>query len=270
MYAFEYERPADVAAAREALRRHPEGKLLAGGMTLIPSLKMRLAAPSHLFDISRLAELSGLEVGDASARIGAACTHARIANDEALARAVPALAGLASRIGDPQVRARGTIGGALANNDPAADYPAALLALRGVVHTDRRTIAAEDFLVGMFTTALEEDELIVAVELGRPARAAYAKFAHPASGYAMTGVMVADFGDEVRVGVTGAAPCAFRWQAAEAALSASMTADALSGLAVPPDGLNEDLHAPAAYRAHLVGVMAARAVDACLAGRALA
>ncbi|MEZ5657663.1 MAG: xanthine dehydrogenase family protein subunit M [Burkholderiaceae bacterium] len=270
MYEFHYERPADLSAARRLLDDHPEAKLLAGGMTLVPSLKMRLSAPSHLLDISRLPELSDVALAAHGLSIGAAVTHARIARDAAIGKAVPALAAMAGCIGDPQVRARGTIGGALANNDPAADYPAALLAIGERLRTDRREIAVDDFLQGMFTTALQDDEILCAVEFRIPQRAAYAKFAHPASGYAMTGVMVAQFDDGVRVGVTGAAPCAFRWQAAEQALDADFSEHALAGLTLPADGLNEDLHAPAVYRAHLVSVMARRAVAACIAGRASA
>ena len=270
MYEFQYQRPADLQGALAALREHPEARPLAGGMTLLPSMKMRLAAPSHLIDLAALAELRHIDAAPEGVTLGAMVTHGRIADDPSLARVLPALAALAARIGAPQVRARGTVGGALANNDPAADYPAALLALRATVVTDRREIAADDFLLGMFTTALAEDELITAVRFRVPQRAAYAKFAHPASGYAMTGVMVAQFDDAVRVGVTGAAPCAFRWQAAEQALAGGFESRALEGLALAADGLNDDLHAPAAYRAHLVAVMARRALSACLAGQARA
>lgn len=267
MYEFHYQRPADLQSALQALREHPEARPLAGGMTLLPSMKMRLAAPSHLIDLSRLPELQTLDVAAGTVTLGAAVTHARIAGDSSVGSALPALSALAARIGDPQVRARGTLGGALANNDPAADYPAALLALQATVITDRREVAADDFLVGMFTTALEEDELITSVRFRVPRRAAYAKFAHPASGYAMTGVMVAQFDDGVRVGITGAAPCAFRWQEAEQALTQSFDSGAVQELNLPSDGLNDDLHAPASYRANLVAVMTRRAVAACLAGQ---
>ncbi|MEZ5653759.1 MAG: FAD binding domain-containing protein [Burkholderiaceae bacterium] len=267
MYEFEYERPDDLAAARRFLSEHPEAKLLAGGMTLLPSLKLRLSAPSHLIDISRLSELAGLSATDTGLSVGAGLTHARIAADDTIARRLPALAALAARVGDPQVRARGTIGGSLANNDPAADYPAALLALGERVRTDRREIQADDFLLDMFTTALDEGEIVLAIDFRIPQRASYAKFAHPASGFAMTGVMVAQYDDGVRVGVTGAAPCAFRWTEAEQALGRDFVPAALDGMALAADGLNEDLHAPAAYRAHLVSVLTRRAVDACLAGR---
>ena len=267
MYPFTYQRAVGIAEASAALRADPQARLLAGGMTLLPSMKHRLAAPSTLIDIARLAALRGIARDRDALAVGAAMRHAEVASDATVRANLPALAALAAAIGDPQVRARGTIGGSVANNDPAADYPAAVLGCRAVVVTDRRGIPADDFFQGMFATALEPDELIVAIRFDCPRRAAYAKFAHPASGYAMTGVFVAEFDDELRVAVTGAGPGVFRWREAEAALRASPQAAALEALDLPADGLNADLHAPAAYRAHLVKRMTQQAV-AGLAGPA--
>jgi aerobic carbon-monoxide dehydrogenase medium subunit len=262
MYAFDYQKASSLAQARAALTADQDAKVLAGGMTLLPSMKHRLAAPSQLIDIAKLAELRGVTVSATSVTIGAAMRHCEVADSRELRGAVAALANLAGMIGDAQVRARGTLGGSLANNDPAADYPAAVLGLDAVVITDRREIAAADFFQGMFTTALANDEIIKAVRFAIPRRAAYAKFAHPASGYAMTGVLVADYGDRVRVAVTGAGASVFRWPAAETALAKSMTEAALTTLSYPADGLNADLHAPAEYRAHLISVMTRQAVCA--------
>ncbi|MGE0313281.1 MAG: xanthine dehydrogenase family protein subunit M [Lautropia sp.] len=260
MYAFAYARAADAADAARRLAADADAKLLAGGMTLIPSMKHRLAAPGTLVDIGGLAELRGISLEKGRLVVGAGTRHAMVATDTDVARTLPALATLAGLIGDAQVRNRGTLGGSIANNDPAADYPAAVLALDATIHTDRRTIAADDFFVDMFTTALEPDEIVLRVGFRVPARAAYAKFHHPASGYAMAGVFVADFGDAVRVAVTGAGPSVFRWAEAEAALGHAFSVASVVGLQHPEDGLNTDLHAPARYRAHLVGVMTRRAV----------
>lgn len=261
MYEFRYQRPGSLAEALQVLAEDSDAKVLAGGMTLIPSMKHRLAAPSQLLDINRLPELAGIEVTQDAVTVGASVTHKAVAGHAQIQQAIPALAALAGTIGDPQVRVRGTLGGSLANNDPAADYPAAVLGLDAVVRTNNREIAADSFFEGMFTTALAPEELILQVRFARPKRAAYAKFHHPASGYAMTGVFVADFPNGVRVAVTGAGSSVFRWPEAEAALSKSMRASALSGLDYPADGLNADMHAPAQYRAHLVKVMATRAVE---------
>ncbi len=260
MYPFAFHRPERLSDALALLAADPEARALAGGMTLIPSMKHRLAAPSQLVDLGRLEELRGIELRDASLVVGAGCRHAEIAADLVVAANLPALATVALAIGDPQVRVRGTIGGSVANNDPAADYPAAVLALAAVIATDRREIAADDFFQGMFTTALDRDELICELRLAVPRRAAYAKFAHPASGYAMAGVFVADFGETVRVGVTGVAPSVFRWHEAEAALLRRFDEDSVAGLALDEAGLFGDLHAPAAYRAHLATVMLRKAV----------
>jgi carbon-monoxide dehydrogenase medium subunit len=259
MYAFRYRRPSSVEEALELADGDEEAKYLAGGMTLIPALKHRLAAPSQLIDVARLAGLRHCErIGNTAQglwRIGAAVKHVEVAQHAALAQDLPALATLAAGIGDPQVRARGTIGGSVANNDPAADYPSALLALQAVVITNRRRLEAHDFFQGMFTTALEDQEMILAVEFPVPKRAAYAKFPHPATGYAMAGVFVAEHqGGDWRVAVTGVGAGVFRWVAAEEAIAAGDPAPALER-----DDLMEDMHAPGAYRAHLASVMLAKA-----------
>ncbi len=260
MYPFTYQRAAGLAQAVAGLKADPQAKLLAGGMTLLPSMKHRLAAPSGLIDIARLPELRGIRRDGSGLVVGAATRHAELAGDATAQGALPALSHLAGLIGDPQVRARGTLGGAMANNDPAADYPAAALGCRAEIATDRRGIAADDFFQGMFSTALEPDEIIVAVRFECPLRAAYAKFAHAASGYAMTGVFLAQYADGVRVAVTGAGPGVFRWKAAEEALSRELSLASLKALSMPAAGLNADQHAPAEYRAHLVKLMTERAV----------
>lgn len=266
MYPLSYLKASSLAEAQKLLAANPEAKLLSGGMTLIPSLKQRLAQPSHLVDIGKLAELKGIEVKGDRVVIGAATRHIEVATSEAVRKAIPALAHLAHEIGDPQVRNMGTMGGSVANNDPAADYPSAVLGLGATVHTTTREIAADDFFQGMFATALEPGEIIARIAFPIPKRAAYAKFPHPASGYAMTGVFIADFGGKVRVAVTGAGPGVFRWSEAEAALAASFTPAAIAGLKVDADGLNADIHAPAAYRANLVKVMAERALRSMVGG----
>lgn len=260
MYAVEYLKPKSLAEASDLLGAHPEAKLLGGGMTLIPTLKQRLARPSHLVDIAALPELSGIGVDGAALVIGAATRHDEIARSKLVQDAIAALARLADGIGDPQVRSMGTIGGSLANNDPAADYPAALLALGGSVVTDRREIAVADYFLGLFTTALEDGEIVVRVRLPLPRRAAYMKFPHPASGYCMSGVFVAETGGGVRVAVTGGGNGVFRWPQAEAALARRMAADALDGLSLDIEHFTTDLHGSREYRANLARVMAARAV----------
>jgi len=264
VYPFTYHRASGVADALARLAADPGAKLLSGGMTLLPSMKHRLAAPSQLIDIGGLAELRGIARDGETLTVGAGMRHCEVAEDPVVRGAIPALADTAASIGDPQVRARGTLGGSIANSDPAADYPAAVLALEGVVVTDRRSIDAQEFFVGMFATALEEGEIVTAVRFACPARAAYAKFPHPASGYAMTGVFVAEYERggrrDVRVAVTGAAPSVFRWHRAEQALASRCSTRSLDGLELPAEGLNADLHAPADYRAHLARVMTLRAV----------
>jgi aerobic carbon-monoxide dehydrogenase medium subunit len=260
MYAFEYVKASSVAHAAQLLAANPEAKPLAGGMTLLPTLKQRLAQPSHLVDIGGLAELQGIAREGETLVLGAGVCHVAVAQSATVRESIGALAALANQIGDPAVRNRGTVGGSLANNDPAADYPAAALALQATVYTNKRAIAADDFFQGMFTTALEEGELVTRVVFPLPKRAAYAKFPHPASGYAMTGVFVADTAHGVRVAVTGAGPGVFRWVEAENALSMGFSVASVAKLKHPADGLNEDIHAPAAYRANLIDVMTRRAV----------
>lgn len=262
MYALSYIRPASLAEATRFLAAHPEARPLSGGMTLIPTLKQRLAAPSHLVDLARLAELKGIVLTAGVLRIGAAMPHAQVAASAEVVRAIPALATLAGLIADPQVRNRGTIGGSVANNDPAADYPSAVLGLGATVVTSARRIAADDFFTGMFETALEPGELVVAIEFPVPDAAAYVKHRHPASGYAVAGTFVARRGKEVRLAVTGAAPSVFRWREAEAALATRFEPGALDGLAPDPSELVDDERTPARYRSALVAVCARKALDA--------
>ena len=262
MYDFTYEKPTAIAAATATLAADMEAKALAGGQTFIPVLKQRLNKPTVVVDLSKLG-LTGITVTPSTVTIGAMTTHATVANSAEVQKAIPALAHLASMIGDRQVRARGTIGGSLANNDPSACYPSAVLALGATITTDRRTIAADDYFQGMFTTALEQGEIITSVTFPVPEKAAYQKFRNPASRYAMVGVFVAKFASGARVAITGAAQGGvFRHKAFEAALNANFSPDALTGIATPAEGLNSDIHASAEYRAHLIGVMAKRAVAA--------
>jgi carbon-monoxide dehydrogenase medium subunit len=261
MYDFEYHRAGSLDDAVERLRASAEAKVLAGGMTLLPTMKLRLAQPETLVDLGGLAELHGVSGSDPVV-IGAMTTHGEVAASADVAAGIPALAALAGGIGDAQVRNRGTLGGSLANSDPAADYPAAVLGLDATIRTNRRSIPAAQYFRGMFETALEPDEIIVSVSFPRPARAGYAKFANPASRYAVVGVFVADTAEGLRVAVTGAGPCVFRVAEMEAALSRDFSPESLDGIEVPADELNEDLHASAGYRAHLIGVMARRAVAA--------
>ncbi len=263
MQNFEYHRPSSLADAVAALRAADEGKLLAGGQSLLPIMKHDLAAPTDLVSLRDVAGLDGIRVEGGELVVGAMSTHAEVADAPDVRSAIPGLAELAGRIGDPQVRNRGTLGGSLAHNDPAADYPAAVLALNATVVTDRRRIAADDYFRGMFATALDDDEIITAVRFPVPERAAYAKFPHPASKYAIVGVMVAKFPDGVRVAVTGAGRSVFRVPAMEEALEADFSPGALEGITVDAAELTSDLAAGPEYRAHLVGVMARRAVEAC-------
>jgi carbon-monoxide dehydrogenase medium subunit len=260
VYKVDYLRARTLSEATALLAAHPEAKLLSGGMTLIPTLKQRLAQPSHLIDIGGVLELRGVEERDGALTIGAGTRHYEVADSALVQKRLPALAYLASRIGDPQVRNMGTIGGSIANNDPAADYPAAVLALDAGIVTTQRTIAADEFFQGMFATALEADEIITRFIFPLPKQAAYEKFAHPASGFAMTGAFVAVTGGGVRVAVTGAGPGVFRWSAAEAALSAKLDASALDALELDAADLNSDMHGSAEYRANLAKVMTQRAV----------
>ncbi len=261
MYAFEYQRAKSVADAAAALAKSG-GKALAGGQSLVGAMKLRLANPGTVVDLGGIAELKGIKRDGDAIVIGAMTTHAEVAASAVVKQAIPALAAMAEGIGDRQVRNRGTLGGALANNDPAADYPAAVLGLGATVHTDKRKIAADDFFKGMYETALAADELITAVSFPIPKKAAYMKFPQPASRFALVGVLVAQTANGVRVAVTGAASHVHRATAIETALAKSFTADAAKAVKIPADHLNSDLHGSAEYRAHLVAVMAARAVTA--------
>ncbi len=263
MYATNYHRASSVQDALKLKSSAEEAKYLSGGMTLIATMKQRLAAPSDLVDLRHVADMKGITVSGRSVRIGAGTTHYDVSASAALAGVCPAICHLASHIGDPHVRHMGTIGGSVANNDPAADYPAALLALDAVIVTDRREISAADFFIGMFETALEEDEILTAVTFEAPEKAAYSKFANPASRYAMTGVFVAKGAGGVRVAVTGAgADGVFRHDGLEQALSANWSPDAAAGVVIDSSNLLSDIHASADYRANLIKVMAKRAVAA--------
>jgi len=263
MYAFEYHRPQSLAEAAKLLAGSSEAKLLAGGHTLIPTMKQRLAHPPALIDLARVAELRGIDKKGSALVIGAMTTHDEVANSPVVRSAIAGLCEVAGAIGDPHVRNRGTIGGSVANNDPAADYPAAVVALNATVRTNKREIAADQFFTGMFETALQPGEILTAVRFPKVAQANYQKFRNPASRYAIVGVFVAKTQAGVRVAVTGAGASVFRVPEMEAALAKSFTPDAIKDIAIPDGGLNSDIHASAEYRAHLVTVMARRAVAAC-------
>jgi carbon-monoxide dehydrogenase medium subunit len=263
MKDFGFHRPESVAGAVEAMRKRPDGKYLGGGQSLIPVMKLGLAAPSDLVALAGLRELAGIRVEGKELVVGAGATHAEVAESAEARKAIPALADLAGHIGDPQVRNRGTLGGSLAHADPAADYPAAVLALGATIVTDRRKIAAGDFFRGMFQTALAPDEIVLSVRFPIPEKAAYAKLPHPASRFALVGVMVAKGPAGVRVAVTGAGAGVFRVEAMEQALARRFAPEAIASVAVSPDGLTSDPFGSAEYRAHLVGVLARRAVAAC-------
>jgi aerobic carbon-monoxide dehydrogenase medium subunit len=263
MYTFDYARPATVADAAKALAANPEARLLAGGQTLIPTLKQRLAAPSALIDLGGIGELKAIRRDGDIITIGALVTHDTVARNSVVNAAIPALAQLANGIGDAQVRNAGTIGGSVANNDPAADYPSALLALGATVVTSKRQIPAEQYFTGMFSTALEPTEIITAVQFPVPKRAGYAKYAQRASRYVLVGVFVAETAAGVRCAVNGCgADGVFRSAELETALAKSFSADAVKGVAIAPAGLMGDMHGSAEYRAAMVPVMAARAVVA--------
>jgi carbon-monoxide dehydrogenase medium subunit len=262
MNDFEYHRPATVADATRLLGGAADGRYLAGGQSLLPAMKMGLSAPSDLVEVTRIPQLKGIRVERGTVTIGAGTTHADVAASAEVRRAIPALAHLAEQIGDPAVRSAGTLGGSLALNDPAACYPAGVLGLGATVLTDRREIAADDFFTAMYETALEPGELIVEVAFPVPERASWQKFKQPASRFSLVGVFVSKGPAGVRVAVTGAASCAFRATAFEQALAREWSAKAIAGVAQDADGLNADLHASAAYRAHLVGVLARRGVAA--------
>ncbi|MDR6387800.1 FAD binding domain-containing protein [Paraburkholderia phenoliruptrix] len=260
MYSFEYQRATDPQAAAAAIAADSDAKFLAGGQSLLPTMRLRLAQPSQLIDVTRIPALKSITVDANMVKIGAAVCHADVAEHAELRRVLPALADLAAHIGDRQVRALGTLGGSLANNDPAACYPAAAMGLDATLVTQRRRISSSDFFVGMYETALEPDELIVAVEFPVPERAAYEKFRNPASHFALVGVFVAKFASGVRVAATGAASSVFRVSELESALTANFTPEAARAVSLPAADLNDDMHASAEYRAHLIPILAARAV----------
>jgi len=262
MYAFEYHKPSSVEDAIAALSGKEDPKIIAGGMTLLPTMKQRLASPSDLIDLGGIGGLTGVKQEGDALIVGAMTTHAAVASDDLVKARIPALAKLAARIGDPQVRHRGTIGGSVANADPAADYPAALLGLGATIITNQREIAAEDFFLDLFETALETDELITAIRFPIPERAGYSKFPNPASRYAIVGVFVAQSGGDTRVAVTGAKGSVFRVPDMEQALADDFSPDAVASIRVAAADMNSDIHASADYRAHLVTVMAKRAVAA--------
>ncbi|MEM9633455.1 MAG: xanthine dehydrogenase family protein subunit M [Pseudomonadota bacterium] len=264
MYETNYHRAGSVAEAADLVAKSEDGKILGGGQTLLPTMKQRLAAPSDLVDVTKIADLIGISEGNGSVSIGAATTHAEVASSDLVKQKLPSLAGLANGIGDPAVRHVGTLGGSIANNDPAADYPAALVALGATVVTSKRELSAEDFFIGMFDTALDEDEIVVSVSFPVVEKGAYAKYPNPASRYAMTGVFVARHGDgSVRVAVTGAGHYGvFRVSGMETALASNWSPDAVADIKVDAGSMLHDIHGSSAYRANLVTVMAKRAVSA--------
>ncbi|MFO1352977.1 MAG: xanthine dehydrogenase family protein subunit M [Gammaproteobacteria bacterium] len=262
MYNFNYHRAVSLDEAKTLLAKASDAKLMAGGMTLLPSLKLRLAKVSDLVDIGGIAALKEIRREGNAISIGAMTPHATVADSDAVKSAIPALAKLAGGIGDPQVRNRGTIGGSIANNDPAADYPAAVLSLNATIHTTQRSIKADDFFKAIFETALKPGEIITSVSFPIPEKAGYAKFPNPASRYAMVGVFIAKTGGAVRVAVTGAGPVVFRSAEMEKALAGNFSADAVKDFKASAAGLNSDIHGSAEYRAHLITVMAKRAVAA--------
>ncbi len=263
MYSFTYERPKNVADAAKLLKKADDGKFLAGGQTLLPAMKLRLASPSTLVDLSGIKGLSGIKKGAKDLTIGAMTKHVEVLKSAEVQKSIPALAHLVSLIGDPAVRNRGTIGGSLANNDPSADYPAAALGLGATIHTNKRKIEADKFFKGLFETALAEDEIVESVSFPVPEKAGYEKFPNPASRFALVGVFVAKSKDGVRVAVTGASESGvFRVKEMEAALAKDFSPKAIEGIKVPAKGMIADIHGTAEYRAHLIGVMARRAVAA--------
>jgi len=268
MYAFDYHRPTSLADAKALYAQLEDPMYVSGGMTLIPSMKQRLASPSDLIDLSSLPELGGIEqLNDAQGsmlRVGGLTRHNEVAGNALIQRHLPVLGQVAAAIGDNQVRNRGTLGGSIANADPAADLPAALLAMKASVNTQDRQISADEFFLDLFETALDAGDIVVSVDFSTPQQAAYEKFRHPASGYAVVGVLVACFADGVRVGVTGAGPCAFRACALEDALNHQFLPQAVDAVAIPDAGFNSDIHASGEYRAHLIKVLTKRAVASLL------
>lgn len=267
MRAFDYHRPATLKEAVSLLRKIQDARPIAGGQSLVPALKLRLASPAALIDLGAIEDLRGIRLDGGTLTIGALTPHSDVAGSKDVAIGIPALARLAGGIGDRQVRNLGTLGGALANNDPAADYPAAVLGLDAAVNTNKRAIAASKFFTGLYETALKPGEIITSVAFPLPKRAAYVKFRNPASRFAIVGVFVSESAGGVRVAVTGAANCVFRMKPMEKKLAEKFAPESIARVKVAPDGLNSDLHASAEYRAHLVTVIAQRAVEAALAGK---
>jgi carbon-monoxide dehydrogenase medium subunit len=264
MYSFNYQKTKSVADAAAALGKNADAKLLAGGQSLVAAMKLRLAQPAQLVDLGEVDELRGIKVDGGSVTVGAMTRHAEVASSADVKKTIAALAALAGGIGDRMVRNMGTIGGSVAHNDPAADYPAAVLGLNATIVTNKRKIAADDFFKGLFETALQAGEIITAVSFPVPKRAAYMKFKNPASRYALVGVFVAETSGGPRVAVTGAGPGVFRVPEMEKALAAKFAPESVANIAVKSSALNSDIHASAEYRAHLITVMAKRAVAAAL------
>lgn len=264
MSQISYHRPATLADAARLAASDPDARILAGGQSVLPSMRLGLLAPSALIDLAAVGELEGIRSDGRTLTIGAMTTHAAVAASQEVQARIAALAQLARSIGDAQVRNRGTIGGSVANSDPAADYPAAVLALNATIRTSARSIAADGFFTGLFSTALRPGELIGALDFPLPVKAAYVKFPQPASRFALVGVFVAQAGNAVRVAVTGAGPCVFRAAALETALGRSFTPQACDGVRMDPDALSSDIHGSAGYRAHLIPVLARRAVQQML------
>ncbi|MCZ6619015.1 MAG: xanthine dehydrogenase family protein subunit M [Gammaproteobacteria bacterium] len=260
MYQFNYHKPSTLEEAADLFNGADDGIYIAGGHTIIPTMKQRLAAPTDVIDLAGLDVLTGIEVQGSLLRVGAFTCHDEVANSPVVIESLPVLAALAGEIGDGQVRNRGTIGGSVANSDPAADYPAAVIGLGATIHTATRDIPGDEYFKDLFETELQPGEIITSIEFPIPTRASYRKFPNPASRYAVVGVLVADFAGTIRVGVTGAGPCAFRAGEIEEMLNANLDPEALNSVEVPDAGFNSDLHASATYRAHLVKVMAKRAV----------
>lgn len=262
MHHTHYHRPASVAEAVKLMGEHPDDKVLAGGQSTLPSIKLGLLAPEGFIDLAGVAGLRGIAVQGNSISIGAMTTHAEVAASRDVRSLIPALAVLAGGIGDRAVRNRGTLGGSIAHSDPAGCYPAGVLGLSATIHTNARQIAADDYFKGLYETALNPGELITSVSFPKPEKAAWVKFRQPASRFSIVGVFVARTAGGVRVAVTGAGPCAFRVKALEDRLSAKFAPQSCDGVAIPADGLNSDLHGSAEYRAHLIGVLTKRAVAA--------
>ncbi|MDA0261082.1 MAG: xanthine dehydrogenase family protein subunit M [Proteobacteria bacterium] len=263
MYEFDYHQAGSIKEATELLGKASDGRYLAGGMSLVPTLKLRLARHSDLIDLNGIGDLAGISVAGDTVSVGAMTRHESVALSAEVQKAIPALAALAGGIGDPHVRHRGTIGGSISNNDPAADYPAAVLGLGATVHTNKRSLIADDFFTGLFETALDDGEIVTKVDFPVVDAACYIKFPNPASRFAIVGAFVSKKGRDVRVAITGAGPGVFRVPEMEAVLSGNFTADAVANIKVSADELNSDIHGSAEYRAHLVTVLSKRAVAGC-------